>query len=136
MVYVIIHRRDASVIIVFPFNCIALVLFMQLLATYDKRTASSQYSQCRRSSLCVDHLSRSVVFLQVSATTPVVTCTSFPTISIPRPFPPPYAPALLFVKVASPSMLISEREASIAPDGTIFGRQARGWVGRWLGRWL
>ena len=60
-----------------------------------------------------------VVFLQVSTTTPVVTCTSFPTISIPRTSSPPFAPALLFAKVALPSMLISEPEAYTAPEGTI-----------------
>ena len=133
MVDVSIHRSDPSAIIVFLLKCISLVLFMQLLATCDKRNASSKYSQCRRLSFYVDHLSLSAVFLQVSATTPVVTCTSFPTISIPHPFPPPFPPALLFAKVASPSMLISESKASIAPEGTILGRQARGWVGRWVG---
>ena len=55
---VIIHRRDPSAFIVFPSKCIALVLFMQLLATCDKRNASSKDTQCRRFLFCVDHLSR------------------------------------------------------------------------------
>ena len=35
-----------------------LVLFMQLLATCDRRNASSKDTQCRRFLFCVDHLSR------------------------------------------------------------------------------
>ena len=61
-----------------------------------------------------------VVVMHVSTTTPVVTCTSFPTISIPRPFSPPSEPAMLFAKVALPSMLISEDQATTAPEGTIY----------------
>ena len=60
-----------------------------------------------------------VVVMHVSTTTPVVTCTSFPTISIPRPFSPPSKPAMLFAKVALPSMPISETWVYTAPEGTI-----------------
>ena len=72
--------------------------------------------------------------MQVSITTPVATWTSFPTISIPRPFPPPFSPALLFAKVASPSMPISDTKASIAPEGTIYEDECvDGCVGGWVG---
>ena len=57
MTEVIIHRSDLSTLIVFRFTRIALVVFMHLLATCDKRNAFSKYTQYRRFSFGVDHLS-------------------------------------------------------------------------------